>query len=116
MAKIEHSESKKKYELEYPTYSNETLRELEKEINEKYNRFKTVKDHEQWLIDNGGLTPELAVIYTEAKPIKYQILQDKLEKLQRLQRKTSWAKKQEMIRLADTYKVDINEIDYQDVQ
>lgn len=90
---------------EYPQYTNQELRVFEKEMNEKYLIKKVLSDgkeyqfydEEKFQKDNGGLGGLGGVILTEMKPIQYELNQNKLHQLYKLQGRTEFAKKQEAI-------------------
>jgi hypothetical protein len=108
MSKFKEKE-KKVYRKEYPIYSNQELRELEKDL-EKYRITKTLSNGEvisycdtvQYLVAEGAMRDERTVRDIP----KYEELQDKLGQLNNLQKKTEYAKKMEVEQLAKNMQVE----------
>ena len=108
MSKFQKTE-KKVFKKEYPVYSNQELRELEKDL-EKYRVNKTLSNGEKisycdtvlFMIAEGGMSDPNTV----RDITKYQLLQDKLEQLGRLAHRTEYAKKMEVEQLAEKMKIE----------
>lgn len=91
----------------YKQFTNQELRAFEKEMNEKYLIKKVLSDgkehqfydEERWQKDNGGLGGLGGVIISDFRPIEYETNRDKLSQLYKLQGRTEFAKKQEMVAL-----------------
>lgn len=93
--------------FQYPIYSPEELRVLEKEL-EDYKITKTITekgkdveitfyDETKWMQDNGGLGKNGGVILGNSLPIKYEILKNKLSQLYKKQSKREYAIKMQNI-------------------
>ncbi len=110
MPKPKH-EQEEKEEFSLPIYPKEELTALNELFDKKYNGLKTVADLNQWYIDEGALTKDLAVIVTGFDykknrvgemyptcdtPCKYLLLQDKLLQANKLRGRQEYAIKKEL--------------------
>ena len=104
MAKNIEIEIKKNYK--FPDYSKEELQELNRLFDEKYNGLNTGEDIKKWLIDEGALDKYESVVITGYHykknrvgelypacdyPTKYVLLQDKMEKANKLLNRKEYA-------------------------
>ena len=103
-------EEKKEYE--FPEYTKQELWELNNLLKEKYNDGNGIDDITQWLKDEGALNKDGDVIITghhqvyypkgsywfphHDYPTKYELLQDKLEKANKLLGRKEFAQKKEV--------------------
>lgn len=114
MSKFKHKVEEEKEEYKYPDYTNKELWELNDLLKEKYNDARTVDDMNQWYVDMAGLTKDGAVIY-DGSPCTYQILRDKVEKANKLLGRKQFAVKKDLESLENNMQVDMDEIEYQDI-
>lgn len=119
MSKFKHEEQKEKYE--FPEYLNEELKELDNLLKEKYNNGNTIDDITHWLQDNGALNKDGEVIVENFRyetnrvgekyatcdyPSKYELLKDKLDKLNKLDGKKEFAIKKQLEELDKIVNID----------
>ncbi len=123
MSRFKEHETIEKAKYEFPEYSKQELIELNNLLEEKYNCCRTTTDTLNWYIDQGGLSKSGAVLVTgwdykinktgEAYPVcdypsKYLLLQDKLDKAQKLKGKKEYAIKKQAEEVSEQFSV-INE-------
>ena len=98
-------ERKTKEKPELPEYTNRELWALNNLLKEKYNNGNKPSDITQWLIDEGALSIDGAVIYND-NPCLYEILQDKLNKANKLLGRKEFAIRKEMEELSEKLTID----------
>lgn len=110
-----------KDKYEFPEYTNKELWALNDLLKEKYNDGKTPADIKQWMVDEGALTKEGAVLMFHdgekyVPPAKYSILQDKLEKAGKLLGRKEYAVKKQLEDVAKGMEVKVNDFDRAEIE
>ncbi len=98
-------EKKVEEKYEFPEYTNQELWALNNLLKEKYNDGKTKDDITHWMQNEGALGQYGGVII-DGSPCKYQVLQDKLQKANKLLGRKEFAVRKELESLEKTMKLD----------
>jgi len=115
MPRIKNYEEEEKEEYQFPEYTNQELWTLNNLLKEKYNDGNKIEDIAEWLQDEEALSNFGSVIITGHHykknrvgeyypvcdfPTKYELLQDKLNKANKLLGRKEFAQKKEIEELS----------------